>query len=141
MVLFIALAAALAVSFGVLAAAGVIAAPAGFGRWQGRYQLNLWHLIAGLAVLAALFASTTAPAGPIVLVALVVIVLFAREWVREWLFLMNLSDDHLPGRFDKPIWAALLVFLPPVGTWLFRAYRLRRWPEVAAKPASVAEVS
>ena len=126
------------------ASLAVIAAPAGFRRWQDRFPLNPWHLTATAtvlaAVLAAIYAARTVPPGPLVLVALVIVVLFARAWVREWHFLMDLTDDHLPGRYDKPIWAALLVAVPPVGACLFRAYRLRRWPEVAAKPRIVAEI-
>ncbi len=34
-----------------------------------------------------------------------------------------------------------MVALPPVGVWLFCAYRLNRWPEVAVKPALIAEIS
>jgi hypothetical protein len=59
---------------------------------------------------------------------------FAVSWVREFRFLMALRDDDLPGRFDKPIWAALLIALPPLGLFLFRSHRLAHWPEPQPKP-------
>ena len=43
-----------------------------------------------------------------------VAVLFASAWVREFQFLMALGDDDLPGRFDKPIWAFVLIGLAAV---------------------------
>ncbi len=58
-------------------------------------------------------------------------------WFRELLFLMALRDDELPGRFDKPIWAFLLIALPPVGLIAFRCHRaahLRPEPSPLAKP-------
>lgn len=55
-------------------------------------------------------------------------------WVREFLFLMALRDEDLPGRFDKPIWAAVLILLPPLGLYLFRSHRLAHWPEPEPKP-------
>ena len=64
---------------------------------------------------------------------LAALILFARAWVREFAYLMRLGDDAFPGRNDKLIWAILLIVLPPVGVWLFRAYREAHWPE--AKPA------
>lgn len=62
------------------------------------------------------------------------VALFVRAWVREFLFLMSLEDDELPGRLDKAIWAMTMLVLPPLGLWTFRAYRRARWPEVAPKP-------
>ena len=59
---------------------------------------------------------------------------FTVLWVREFLFLMALRDEDLPGRFDKPIWAMLLIVLPPLGLFLFRSHRLAHWPEPEPKP-------
>lgn len=67
-----------------------------------------------------------------------VVVGFTVLWAREFGFLMNLRDDNLPGRFDKPIWAALLVVLPPIGLVLFRSHRLAHWPEPEPKPRMTA---
>jgi hypothetical protein len=64
------------------------------------------------------------------------LILFASAWVREFQFLMTLRDDDLPGRFDKPIWAFVLIGLAPFGLFLFRSYRLTHWPEPRPKPAT-----
>ena len=66
------------------------------------------------------------------LALLAAFVLFARAWLREFTYLMRLRDDAFPGHNDKLIWAILLIVLPPVGAWLFGAYREAHWPE--AKP-------
>jgi len=63
------------------------------------------------------------------------VVLFARAWGREFLALMRLGDHDFPGRFDKLVWAALLILAPPVGVWMFGAYRAAHWGEdKAAEP-------
>lgn len=59
--------------------------------------------------------------------------IFAKAWVREFVFLMRLGDDAFPGQNDKLIWAMLLIVLPPAGVWLFQGYREAHWP--VAKPA------
>ncbi len=59
---------------------------------------------------------------------------FARAWRREFGLLMDLDDGAFPGRFDKVIWAALMMLLPPVGLWTLRSYRLAHGPETAGKP-------
>ena len=60
-------------------------------------------------------------------------VMFARAWLREFTYLMRLSDDPFPGHNDKLIWAILLIVLPPVGTWLVpQTYREAHLP--VAKP-------
>ena len=64
------------------------------------------------------------------------VILFASAWAREFHFLMGLADDDLPGRFDKPIWAFVLIGLAPFGLFLFRSYRTARWPEPSPKPVS-----
>lgn len=56
------------------------------------------------------------------------VVMFGAAWLREFRFLINLSDDVFPGRNDKLIWGILLIVLPPVGVWLFRSYRAAHWP-------------
>jgi hypothetical protein len=61
-------------------------------------------------------------------------VAFTITWVREFLFLMSLRDEDLPGRFDKPIWAFVLIGLAPLGLFLFRSHRLAHWPEPEPKP-------
>jgi hypothetical protein len=65
------------------------------------------------------------------LLALGALIWFARTWQKEFVFLMGLRDDELPGLHDKLIWAVLLLALAPIGIWFFRAYRLAHWPEPA----------
>jgi hypothetical protein len=69
-----------------------------------------------------------------VLLAATLLFWFASAWLREFRFLMHLSDDVFPGQNDKLIWAILLIVLPPVGLWLFQSYREAHWPET--KPSS-----
>ena len=66
---------------------------------------------------------------------------FTVAWVREFLYLMALRDEDLPGRFDKPIWAAVLIFLAPLGLFLFRSHRLAHWPEPEPKPRVAPDVA
>jgi hypothetical protein len=66
---------------------------------------------------------------PIALLSLWVLAWFVRNWRKEFVFLMGLRDDDLPGRHDKLIWATMLVALAPIGVWFFRSYRLAHWPE------------
>jgi hypothetical protein len=74
-----------------------------------------------------------------VVAVVAVVVLFARAWLREFSFLMGVDDSAFPGRNDKLIWAVLLIVLPPVGVYLFRAHRRAYWPESDAKSAQVAD--
>lgn len=67
-----------------------------------------------------------------ILIGLALLVL-GLAWLREFHFLIQLTDDVFPGRNDKLIWGILLIVLPPVGVWLFRNYRAAHWPQ--AKPA------
>jgi hypothetical protein len=100
-------------------------------RWAGGWlkQAEGWQ-IALLVVVGVL----VLPAMPVLLALalLAAIVLFARAWLREFTYLMRLSDDAFPGHNDKLIWAILMIVLPPVGAWLFQTYREVHWPE--AKP-------
>jgi hypothetical protein len=136
--MIVTLAAVVVVSFGVLTLAQTLDGPVKVPGWlrdvpRRPRQVNVWHLVLGLAALGVLFALASSPAGLLVLCGLVVLVLFAREWAREFYFLMDLRDDDLPGRFDKPVWALTLIAFAPVGLWLFRAYRRHRWSEIEAE--------
>lgn len=77
---------------------------------------------------------TSMPLVIMVLAIAVALVMFARAWVREFAYLMRLGDEMFPGRNDKLIWAMTLVFLPPIGAWLFRAHPEVHWPEPKPKP-------
>jgi len=54
---------------------------------------------------------------------ILVILLFAGMWAREFRLLMARRDDEFPGRFDKPAWVFALTALAPAGVWLHRSYR------------------
>lgn len=99
--------------------------------------------LAGLSFVALLSVPVLVAVLPIALlvVAVACLVLFAEVWLKEFRFLMELRDDAFPGQNDKLIWGILLIVLPPVGAWLFRAHRLVRWPEVKAATRVVGDVS
>ena len=65
---------------------------------------------------------------PIVLLSVWVLAWFVRNWRKEFVFLMGLRDEDLPGRHDKLIWAACCSSFAPIGVWFFRSYRLAHWP-------------
>lgn len=67
--------------------------------------------------------------------------LFAWIWFDELIWLMRQEDHVFPGRFDKLIWAFLLIFLPPVGVLGLGSFRRARMAERTAangKPARAA---
>ena len=103
------------------------------GAWAN--QAETWQVIA-----VAILALVLLPALPAVLVLALIagFVLFARAWLREFVYLMSLGDNAFPGSHDKVIWAVLMIVLPPVGAYLFRSYRLSHWPEPTTKPTSPA---
>jgi hypothetical protein len=102
-----------------------------FSEWTLR--INLWKVLLGLVVVAFLFAVIVD--GPrdkgffLLPICAAVLWLFLRAWRREFVYLMGLRDDELPGRFDKLIWAVMLTILPPIGLWCFRSYHVAHWPE------------
>ncbi len=95
-------------------------------------------LVLALAFMAFWLMAAALPLA-IVAAAVVVVVLLARAWLREFLFLMGVDDSAFPGHHDKLIWAVLMIVLPPVGVYLFRAHRRAYWPESDAKSAQVAD--
>ena len=103
------------------------------GAWAN--QAETWQVIA-----VAILALVLLPALPAVLVLALIagFVLFARAWLREFVYLMSLGDNAFPGSHDKVIWAVLMIVLPPVGAYLFRSYRLSHWPEPTTKPTAPA---
>ena len=92
-------------------------------------SLRPWHLLSVLW-LAALVAAVIYDFAVAVVVA---IVAFVGLWLHEIYVLMHAGDDAFPGRFDKGLWLALMLVVPPVGVLLFRSYREAHW--AAEKPA------
>ena len=101
-------------------------------------QFRPWQLVAGAFALLLLYAFVNSHAYRSGLFFFVIVggiaVGFTVAWVHEFLFLMALRDEDLPGRFDKPMWVAVLIFLAPLGLFLFRSHRLAHWPEPEPKP-------
>jgi hypothetical protein len=107
---------------------------------DGLRRIRIWQVavaVASMALVLALLDHDAARSGiPQFLAVALALILFASAWLREFQFLMTLKDDDLPGRFDKPIWAFVLIGLAPFGLFLFRSYRLAHWPEPRTKPAA-----
>jgi hypothetical protein len=106
----------------------------GFAAWFR--EVKLWQVAAAIALSALVFAAATSREGApfVFLLFLAALVLLVRAWRHEFLFLMALHDHEFPGRNDKLAWIALMVILPPIGLWTFRAYREAHWPEPVAEP-------
>jgi len=98
------------------------------------WKFNLWHMMAVVVVAALLLTAFSGPPREgavlaIVLLSLAVLAWFVRVWCDEFVFLMGLRDEDLPGRNDKLIWAVVLLILSPISVWLFRSYHVAHWPE------------
>lgn len=107
--------------------------------WLNRHpEVPRTVLVVGVTVMSLMLLLAALPVF-LVLAAVAVIVLFARAWLREFSFLMGVDDSAFPGRSDKLIWAILMIVLPPVGVYLFRAHRRAYWPESDAKAAQMAD--
>jgi hypothetical protein len=103
------------------------------GRRVRHWQFTIRQMMAAVVVAALLFHMFTSREGIVSfwLLCLGFVIWFARIWQKELVFLMGLRDGDLPGRYDKLIWAAVLMAFAPVGVWFFRSYRLTHWPEPA----------
>ena len=53
--------------------------------------------------------------------------------------LMVRRDDEFPGRSDKLAWIFALTILAPAGVWMFRSFRLARWPSTPMTTETVTE--
>lgn len=65
----------------------------------------------------------------IVLAALALLIAAFLAWLHEFILLMRLPDEAFPGRFDKLVWASLLILLPPIGLLAFWSFRKAHWTE------------
>jgi hypothetical protein len=106
-------------------------------------RVRVTFLLAMLALLVILVAgpqSVEPPAVRVVvgLVAAGLVLLYLHRWVRAFLFLMARSDHDFPGRFDKLIWATVLIALGPLGLWVFLRYREAQWPELVVEGTTAA---
>ena len=105
---------------------GAMVGPTGYAWLDGLLsRVRPWHAVAALSLVGLLTAAVVS--GPaeffLMLFVAALLLLFFRAWRREFLGLMATPDDAFPGRHDKLVWAALMVLLPPVGFWCYRAHR------------------
>ena len=56
-------------------------------------------------------------------------------WLSQVLDLMSMADGDFPGRFDKPLWFAVIVFGLPPGAFLFCLWKWLRTPPQACRAA------
>lgn len=105
-----------------------------FDDWLGRRPGPIRATALGVMALLLMAAAL-----PLLLLwgAVIDIGLFVMAWVGEFSFLMR-RGDAFAGRTERLIWAVLLIALPPLGLFLFRAHRLLYWPESPPKPAEPA---
>ncbi len=104
------------------------------GRGLRPFQLTIWQMMAVVAVAALVilaFLEGYATAFAVIVISHLLMAWFVRVWCHEFVFLMGLRDHDFPGRHDKLIWVLMLLVLAPLGPWVFRSYRLARWPEPA----------
>jgi len=71
-------------------------------------------------------------ADPIAIIFIIAFAVFF--WVLELAILMRMPDADFPGRFDKPLWVAILVFTFVLGAMAFGVWKL----SVAASRANEA---
>jgi hypothetical protein len=50
----------------------------------------------------------------------------------QFIHLMRRGDDEFPGRFDKPIWAAAIIFGTVLGAFAYWLSKPREAPESSA---------
>ncbi len=98
------------------------------------WRFNFWHMMAAVMVAGLVLFAITAPPSfekgfAATMLALLIMAWFIRTWCNEFVILMSLRDEDLPGRNDKLIWVVMLLALAPISVWLFRAFRLAYWPE------------
>ena len=67
------------------------------------------------------------------LIGLMIAVAITVFWIEQLVDLMGRRDEEFPGRFDKLIWVAIIVFIPLVGAI---AYSISRKPRVFTDRAS-----
>ena len=106
---------------------------------EGLRPVRVLALLA-LVVLLAILATWGPDSAPFttLYVAIVLVALYLRAWVRAFLYLMRRPDHDFPGQFDKAIWAGVLVVLGPLGLWVFHRYRAAQWPEPAVEGTTAA---
>jgi hypothetical protein len=89
------------------------------GSRSGHGPLRIWHVALAIALIAMLLAFLNSSPGDqgfiAFIVALLILGLVLKIWRDEFLFLMSLSDDEFPGRYDKLVWIGMLTVFAPIG--------------------------
>ena len=49
-------------------------------------------------------------------------------WLVQLLDLMRRRDDEFPGRFDKPLWVAIIILLPILGAAAYSIWKPKIYP-------------
>jgi len=101
---------------------------------QALSRLRFWPavVVCGLSALIFIGAASHDPEPAMVLALILIGVLFFRAWRHEFVTLMGCDENAFAGRFDKLIWVALMVLVPPIGYTCFRAYRRTLQPVAEA---------
>jgi hypothetical protein len=99
-------------------------------------QFKIWQIMVAIALAGVVLVllNNGIPALALLLGGMAILVLFFKAWRDEFVHLMGLRDEDLPGRHDKLVWILFLLLMPPAGVWFFRSYRLQHWPEPEAEP-------
>ncbi len=98
-------------------------------------ELDGWHLALFIA-LGLLILVVILPAA-LALAILALMLAFVAAWVHDFVTLMRLEDEVFPGRYDKAIWALLLIVLPPIGMLAFWSYRKLHGFETKRRPFDI----
>jgi Ca2+/Na+ antiporter len=101
---------------------------------EGFPRLRIGQICWMIAVVAVVIACFTTELVEWILVSLVVIipVMFAGMWMREFRLLMLRRADEFPDRFDKLAWILTMTVFAPAGVWLMRSFRRTHWPDAKA---------
>jgi hypothetical protein len=97
------------------------------GDWVS--QINFGSAFIGVVLTLLLLFGVQGPDQAVIALIGLVVFTLAMVWYREFRILMQQDDSVFPGRYDKIIWAFLLIVLPPVGVLTFHAFRKAHLPE------------
>ncbi|MBN1972826.1 MAG: hypothetical protein JW787_04260 [Sedimentisphaerales bacterium] len=60
------------------------------------------------------------------LLVVIVAVLLFLFWLRQFIDLMTQSDDSFPGKYDKPVWVAVLLLTGAIGALVYVIYKVKQ---------------
>jgi hypothetical protein len=94
------------------------------GLVDGVMALTARQVAIAIVIQVAFLVAMIGP-GPGLVFAMGLLILAALVWfwVAEFSSLMAMADDDFPGAHDKATWAALILFLAPLGVPLFALHR------------------